>query len=305
MIGLGASGCQARYASRASTGHSTSTSSRVPATGAPLSTVSTVSSTRRCVARSPRGPEGMPEGELDTHDAWGQQAFRDVGHHRDQHRRDAGVFQTAGEHRDVLAAVGAVGRDDHAVDALFVQHRHDLGRGRVAPLVEPGGLVAHHRDVLLRGGTDDAIGDELVERPKGNRDFVVVEEVGGVHVEVGHGELPLLRVARNGSPRRVAPRGFPSLAVGVERHLRRARQPTGRQQCDLCIRESRGELAPHDIGLAHERLRRGEERLKAPGQVAETVDSHGPSIRRSIAPVLVTARARALDSPTPAARPNT
>ena len=40
-----------------------------------------------------RRPEGMPEGELDTHDARRKQAFRDVGHHRDQHRRDAGVLQ--------------------------------------------------------------------------------------------------------------------------------------------------------------------------------------------------------------------
>ncbi len=51
----------------------------------------------------------------------------------------------------------------------------------------------------------------------------------------------------------------------------------------ICASASLGaEFAPHDIGLARERLRRGEERLEAPGQVAETVDSHGPSIRRSI-----------------------
>ena len=61
-IGLGSTGCHARYASRTGTGHSTSMSTRVPGDPAPARTVTAVSSTRRCNSRSKGIPNGCPKG---------------------------------------------------------------------------------------------------------------------------------------------------------------------------------------------------------------------------------------------------
>jgi len=61
-IGLGSVGCQDRYASRGSCGHSMSMSTLVPGCVAPASTVSAVRSTRRCMARSCGMPKAWPNG---------------------------------------------------------------------------------------------------------------------------------------------------------------------------------------------------------------------------------------------------
>ena len=80
-IGLGSTGCHARYPSRTGTGHSTSMSTRVPGDPAPARTVTAVSSS--AVATLDRkASRRESEGELHPNCPWDKEAFGTVGHHR-------------------------------------------------------------------------------------------------------------------------------------------------------------------------------------------------------------------------------
>ena len=94
----------------------------------------------------------------------------------------------------------------------------------------PSGLVAHHRNVRFGRCAHHAVVDEAVERTERQRNFVVVEEVCGVDVEVRHREFALLGLAGDRSPRRITPCRFTTFPVRIERRLRRTGQTSRRQQ---------------------------------------------------------------------------
>lgn len=71
-------------------------------------------------------PERMTERERHPKRACYPRALRDVGHHRDRHRRDARFLDPVGDQDDRPAAVRSGRRQNDRVGVVFAQHRDDL-----------------------------------------------------------------------------------------------------------------------------------------------------------------------------------
>ena len=108
----------------------------------------------------PGHAEGVPEGKLDSHNAWSQLRHCQGRHHRDHDSGNTGTFDSSRQHGHVSTALRSSRREDESVGTLSLQLPRDRRTGFLTPTIQRvvvPALVAHDGDVLVDGTADSTM----------------------------------------------------------------------------------------------------------------------------------------------------
>lgn len=104
--------------------------------------------------------ERVAEGEFHRYGAGNADPLRDVGHHRDHHRREPRLLDAISDQDDRPAAIWSGGSKHHRVNSVFPKMRDDLGQVAIQEFAGIE-LKAHERVMARSHVADDALGLEL------------------------------------------------------------------------------------------------------------------------------------------------
>ncbi len=135
--------------------------------------------------------EAMPKGELNAKSPGGPVLVGEHRHHGDGHRWNPCGFNDTCQHGHVLATIRSGRSEDECIDIDGVAAGGDLGPDLRLPHLGALLLVPHQRVMLRRSRTHDPSVDEFVQPLDRKGNVHVLEEVGGIDVEVADIDLLL------------------------------------------------------------------------------------------------------------------